>query len=68
VKAGIYRYWVSTGTAIPALVLSPKLNFRWFESSLLVAFANDAVVLSFTFVPCCRFDELCARRMTKRYR
>jgi hypothetical protein len=28
----------------------------------------DAQVLPFTFVPCCRFDELCARRMTKRYR
>jgi hypothetical protein len=28
----------------------------------------DAQVLPFTFVPCRRFDELCARRMTKRYR
>ncbi len=28
----------------------------------------DTQVLPFTFVSCRRFDELCARRMTKRYR
>jgi hypothetical protein len=36
---------------------------------ILFDFRNefDAQVSPFTFIPCCRFDELCARRSTKQH-
>ena len=38
------------------------------HTSLDLGYEFDAQVLPFTFVSCCCPDELCARRMTKRYR
>jgi hypothetical protein len=71
-RAEVHAKWESLGDDTANILVNRCVGHRPLSggghTSFDFGYEFDAQVLPFTFVPCRRFDELCARRMTKRYR
>src|SRR5450631_2004103 len=68
----VHDKWESLGNDTANILVNCRVGHRPLSGGSYTTFdfgnELDAKVLPFTFVPCCRFNELCTSRTTKQYR